>query len=357
MRSVTAYVRTAATAETGGMVFATHRTQHCRSAAGRPNLRRIFTKEGLTMRGIKKLARSLAVAGLLVLSVGPLPVAASCFSSVLTAGTTYNTGIYYGGLYRTYTLQVPPGYNPANKHWLVIDAHGLGGNGAAQKSASGWAATAWNTSMIAAWPDGYYASWNGYGGVGSAYVANLDDDGLMSAIALTTAGQGNVDMARIYMTGHSNGALLTHRVGCEQSWLFAAISAVAAPLNTTYNVCNTTKPTTVLQFAAYEDAIVPYYGGYNPLLFMTFQSAPDSAWTWYYELGCTGFAATECYSADCSNRCDRAINCTGNATSTLCSVHGDHWVYGYSDVPGYSSARFYSSPKTTPYLQPGCGTT
>ncbi len=309
------------------------------------------------MRGIKKLVQSLAVAGLVVLSTAPLPAAASCFSSVITAGTTYNTGIYYGGLYRTYILQVPPGYNAANKHWLVIDAHGLGGNASAQKNFSGWAAKAWSANMIAAWPDGYGASWNGYGGIGSAYAANLDDDGLMSAIALTTAGQGNVDMARIYMTGHSNGALLTHRVGCEQSWLFAAIATASAPLNTSYYVCNTTKPITVVQFHGYEDNVVPYYGGYQPLLYMTFQSASDSAWTWYYELGCTGFAATECYNQDCSNRCDRAINCAGNATSTLCSVHGDHLIYGYADVPGYSSNRFSSSPKTTPYLQSGCGHT
>ncbi len=311
------------------------------------------------MREMKKLVQFLTVAGLVVLSVGPLPVEASCFSSVLTAGTTYNTGIYYGGLYRTYILQVPPGYNPANKHWLVIDAHGYGGNGSAQKTywgANGWAPRAWSTNVIAAWPDGYGASWNGYGCCGSAYAYNLDDDGLMSAIALTTAGQGNVDMARIYMSGHSNGGLLSHRVGCEQSWLFAAFSSVSAPLNTTNAVCNPTQPITALHFHGYEDITLPYNGGYVAFAGAWFTSAPVSSQTWYAELGCQTYT-TQCYNADCSNQCVVGSNCVGGATDTLCSVHGDHLLYNYTDVPGYSLNRFYYQPKTTPYLQTGCGHT
>jgi polyhydroxybutyrate depolymerase len=37
----------------------------------------------------------------------------------------------------------------------------------------------------------------------------------------------NVDQKRIFATGLSNGGIMTHRVGCELSGVFAAIAPVA----------------------------------------------------------------------------------------------------------------------------------
>jgi len=62
---------------------------------------------------------------------------------------------------------------------------------------------------------GYKNSWNAGTCCGSAKERDVDDVGFISEIMDILIRDHNVDEKQIYVTGHSNGGMMTYRVACE----------------------------------------------------------------------------------------------------------------------------------------------
>jgi len=146
----------------------------------------------------------------------------------------YNFSLQHDGLKRTYTVHVPPSYDPNKKNPIVMYIHGGGGN-----KESAYLDKLDHASdkhgFILAIPEAtgiikrgkLKGSWNGGRWETGECCGNADDVGFISAMIDQLKNDFNVAENKIYATGISNGGLMTNRLGCELSNKIAAITTVA----------------------------------------------------------------------------------------------------------------------------------
>jgi polyhydroxybutyrate depolymerase len=112
-------------------------------------------------------------------------------------------------------------------------------------------------------------TWNAGGGVngfecvqGAACAGAVDDVAYIRDVLQEVQAQVNVDPSRVFVTGYSNGAALTHRLACELADRIAAIAPVAGVnQHAAASSCAPARPVPVIQFHGTEDQISPYDGG------------------------------------------------------------------------------------------------
>lgn len=159
------------------------------------------------------------------------------------------------GLTRTFHLYRPDGLTGAAP--LVVMLHGGYGDGTQAERAYHWDTEADTGHFLVAYPDGVDRAWNAGTCCGHPQRANIDDVAFLTAMVTSIEQRIPVDTARVYVTGMSNGAMMTLRLGCQTN-LFAAIAPVAGTLLTD---CSQAQPASVLQVHGTADDRVPYDGG------------------------------------------------------------------------------------------------
>jgi polyhydroxybutyrate depolymerase len=179
------------------------------------------------------------------------------------AKSDYSASITCGGLERTYRVHISSSYDQSRPTPLVIVLHGGGGTGQGMPKLTGFNAVADRENFITVYPDGFEKHWNdGRGVQWRAQVENVDDVGFISTLIDRLSDELNIDAKRIYVTGISNGGMMSHRLGCELSQKIAAISPVASniPVNKA-SVWTPSRPVPVLIINGTEDPLVPWDGG------------------------------------------------------------------------------------------------
>lgn len=142
----------------------------------------------------------------------------------------------YNGDERNYRLYIPDNIQKAKRVPLVIVLHGGGGNGAAAEKMSGFSKLARQEGFIAVYPNGNgifkdkFLTWNVRHCCKYAMRKNSDDVGFINALIDHLINNYPVDERAIYVTGMSNGAMLTHRLGIELQGKIAAIASVSGGL-------------------------------------------------------------------------------------------------------------------------------
>ena len=169
---------------------------------------------------------------------------------------------------RTYYLHLPPQGTPGKKYPLLIVLHGGGGNGKGMiKLTRGrFNELADRDSFIVIYPDGINKHWNdGREGIETGYSSqenNVDDVAFLSALMDKMISEQHADEKRIYVTGMSNGAMMTYRAGCALGARIAAIAPVAGDIpEHLLQVCKPGKPVSVLAINNTNDPLMPYNGG------------------------------------------------------------------------------------------------
>lgn len=153
-------------------------------------------------------------------------------------------------LYRPARLTSPPA--------LVVVLHGGGGSAATAEAAYGWDRDADANGFVVAYPESEHNSWNAGSCCAVASAQKTDDVGFVVGATGQLARALGVDPARTYLTGFSNGAMLTLRIACETDGVFAAV----APVSGTQLVpCTGAKPVSMLAIHGTADPNVPYAGG------------------------------------------------------------------------------------------------
>lgn len=186
-------------------------------------------------------------------------------SSGCTPGTDndYSASIVSGGLERTYSVHISSSCDQSRPTPLVIVLHGGGGTGKGMVKLTGFNALADRENFIIVYPDGFEKHWNdGRGVQWQAQVENVDDVGFISALIDQLSDELNIDASRIYVTGISNGGMMSHRLGCELSQKIAAISPVASNIPVSMApVWSPSRPMPVLIINGTDDPLERWEGG------------------------------------------------------------------------------------------------
>ena len=91
--------------------------------------------------------------------------------------------------------------------------------------------------------------------------STIDDLDFVETIIGLIKDKIQIDETRIYSSGMSNGGYMGYHLACNLSNKFAAIASVTGSMtNDTYNDCNPTHPTPILQIHGLLDFVVPYDG-------------------------------------------------------------------------------------------------
>jgi len=117
--------------------------------------------------------------------------------------------------------------------------------------------------FIVAYPQGLRigvgVSWN----AGSCCGNTSDDVGFVRDLVAQLESDYCIDPKRIFATGLSNGAMLSYRLACEASDVFAAVAPVAGAV--VVQPCSPSRPVPILAFHGTGDTIVPFNGGTDGL--------------------------------------------------------------------------------------------
>ncbi|WP_298732237.1 PHB depolymerase family esterase [uncultured Chitinophaga sp.] len=175
--------------------------------------------------------------------------------------------IMVDGLKRTFLLDLPPHYYDSAGFDLVIALHGTGGNADQCKRDYGWSPKASQAGFLVAYPNGIRSNgplgirtWNAGGCCGYAQQNQVNDVKFISMLIDYLADNYRVNRKRVYVTGMSNGAMLSYRLACEVPGKIAAVAPVSGTLMST-SPCNPSRPVPLLHIHSELDTLVPYQGG------------------------------------------------------------------------------------------------
>ncbi|MBN8814367.1 MAG: prolyl oligopeptidase family serine peptidase [Sphingomonas sp.] len=177
---------------------------------------------------------------------------------------------------------------------LVIALHGGGGNG--KTMVPRWADKARAEGIVVAFPDGVgrdgrMATWNAGGCCGQAMATNSNDVGFIGALIDELVRSGVADPKRVYVTGMSNGGMLTHKVAIALSGKIAAAAVVSGAMFGDEGAPAGPVPIMIMHGA--KDQVVPYAGGPSPIGFVAsaqsrdFQAVEKTVAYWVKADGCT----------------------------------------------------------------------
>jgi len=169
------------------------------------------------------------------------------------------------GLSRTYIIHLPAYAQTMMP--LVIVLHGGGGNGKnmVNLTNNGFDKLSDKKGFIVVYPDGIDKHWkDGRKESETGYETDekdIDDVGFISALIDDLIKKNHADSKRVYVTGMSNGAIMSYRLGCELSGKIAAIATVAGNIPENLRNCRPSNPVPVLAINSDKDPLVPYNGG------------------------------------------------------------------------------------------------
>ena len=192
-------------------------------------------------------------------------VLVACSSS---SDPTATHTLEFGGA-RPADLKVPANLDENKAYPLLMVLHGYGANGFTQAAYFGVSGlpAAGEAFLIA--PDGLTDStgsqyWNAdpaccdfdHTGVDdSAYLGTMLDDIMVA--------WPEIDPARVFVLGHSNGGFMAYRLACDRADVIASIGVLAGDAATT--ACAPSQPVNVLHIHGTADDMVPYAGAAQSL--------------------------------------------------------------------------------------------
>ena len=171
----------------------------------------------------------------------------------------------YGGITRSYILRAPDfwhGNRNGQPHTLlplVIVLHGNGQNAAIIEKITGFTEKAMKEHFFVVYPNGFERSWNAKHCCGGAMRKNVDDVSFIGAIIDNMIRKYPVDPDRVYVTGMSNGGMMTHILGASIPQKITAIAPVMGALFGDEKP--TPYPMPVMMVNGLKDDVLPIRGG------------------------------------------------------------------------------------------------
>lgn len=256
----------------------------------------------------------------------PATTEVRCSGKPMMAPGTTTRMMMSRGQKRTYHLHVPTQYDPSRGTSLVLAFHGLSDKAASFMKYTDIEREADAQNVVVLLPQGLgvVPGWNAGNCCGEPQLFGIDDVGFARDLIQHAKSELCIDDRRIFALGFSNGAMFTHRLGCELSTLIAAIGPVSGP--TMVKECRPEKPVAVLSFHGTADSIVGYDGGGTG----TFPKIRDVFADWAARDRCTDAPQTTFKQGDVT--CLSHQKCAEGTEDSLCTIDkGQHTWPGSSD--------------------------
>lgn len=272
----------------------------------------------------------------IVLLLISLPVMLAIAEAVSFQVHNRNNGsITSSGQRREYLLYVPKSYDAATPTPLVISMHGAGLWPAAQMEMSLWNDAAEHYGLIVVYPSGFRT-------VGPR-IWRVDGSGRLAAdvrfisdLIDTLQGAYNIDPARIYANGLSNGGGMSFALACTMSDRIAAVGLVASAQTLPWEWCTDERPVPMIAFHGTDDRFAPYHGGRSivlpPEAPRAFPSIPMWTERWARRNRCGPQPVDTPIAADVARR--SYAGCANNADVRLYTIrNGGHTWPGGGKMP------------------------
>ena len=164
----------------------------------------------------------------------------------------------------------PTGWNKRRSWPALFALHGGAAAAESIRNQSRLDTVADANGFVVIYPDGYarlfgspLRTWGAGSCCGNAITDGSDDVAYMRALVKRLTPGYELDPARLYATGFSNGAMLAHRLGAQASDLFAAIAPVSGDL-WNLGLPAPANPTPTIYFQGELDTHIPIEGGVGP---------------------------------------------------------------------------------------------
>lgn len=192
--------------------------------------------------------------------VPPFNVGDDPCSAPLTPGSDRKCTFEFAGQQRSFLVYAPANYDPCAPTAMVVDAHGA--TESAEQHAglvpfktwpgglgSGWRLLADREGIIIVTPQGVGDAW---------YTSDVD---FIVEVQKRVAAIADVDPAKVYLTGISNGGFLNYWTACRDlSTVFRGYAPIAGAVDATIP-CAVSSGAPLIAFHAPGDTIVPYSYG------------------------------------------------------------------------------------------------
>ena len=191
-----------------------------------------------------------------------------------------------GPIERFYTVIAPKDAPPDAELPVVLALHGLGVDAAAMSTAADWRGAVAEHEFIAVFPQGIANSWNIGPCCPPANLVGADDTAFLTEVLDQVLARDDTDAARLYMTGFSNGALMTYSYACAHSEMFAAVAPMSG---SNVTGCAPSEPLSLLHQHSDPDLVVPFHGGLALGALVSsapFPDVPGSVAAWAAADGC-----------------------------------------------------------------------
>ncbi|WP_205513543.1 extracellular catalytic domain type 1 short-chain-length polyhydroxyalkanoate depolymerase [Longitalea arenae] len=200
-------------------------------------------------------------------------MATGCGKDTAPPPRHFQASITVNGLHRSYIVNLPPAYysDTIRAYPMVIALHGTGGSASQFERDYEFSEKADASGFVAVYPNGvasngvlHLRSWNAGSCCDFAMKNGIDDVSFISQLIDKMTRTYLIDPKRVYVTGMSNGGMMTYRLAAELSNKIAAIAPVSASMVYTAPA-HQPGPMPILHLHSALDRIVPYYGGSNAL--------------------------------------------------------------------------------------------
>ena len=172
------------------------------------------------------------------------------------------------GITRSFHLVTPP--DLTKKSALIIALHGFSGNAKTIERISNLTEYATKYNFFVIYPNGFGSSssvlfsWNAQFCCGDAQKTNSDDVLFIKTLIEYIKSSYLIDEEKILVTGISNGAMMTHRIGIELGKIITGIIAVAGAIGTQdpklFKFDISKQPIDVIIFHGLKDNFIPFNG-------------------------------------------------------------------------------------------------
>ena len=191
-----------------------------------------------------------------------------------------------GLIERAYTVISPKDAPAGARLPVVLALHGLGVDAGAMSTAADWRSAIAAHDFIGVFPQGLANSWNVGPCCPPANLVGTDDMAFLDQVIDRVLTREDTDADRLYMTGFSNGALMTYVYACARTDRFAAVAPMGG---SNVTGCTPSEPLSLLHQHSDPDLVVPFHGGLALGALVSsapFPDVPGSVAAWAAADGC-----------------------------------------------------------------------
>jgi polyhydroxybutyrate depolymerase len=265
----------------------------------------------------------------------PVPGAQPRPSSACGRGAPALSGAYpfsRAGASGSYELRMPPSAGPAPPA-LVLNLHGYPGSGLIEETSTQMTPVATARGFVLVYPDALGGAFGQGWSVGGGFFngGGRDDVAFFRALIEDVGERTCVDLARVFVTGHSAGGFMTYRLACELSDVLTAVAPVAGAFVYDPSTCRPSRPISMLHIHGTADTRVPYDAS-SPVMQPPgghITPARDSIRRYAEAVGCAGTTRPGFSLSDWA--CETYEGCPENVEVTFCTVTGMGHVWPGGD--------------------------